>query len=162
MRWSIVFMRAVFVFFLLSGFCSIFYELAWLRLSMAQFGVTTALVSIVLSTFMGGLGLGSWLSGYLIQRFGSGMRTPAPRIYTLTELLIGISAILVPYELELGGRVFAGWTLSSSLTYYLAAGIWVAFTLVPWCTCMGATIPMAMFAFGRVYADETPRSFSHL
>ena len=162
MRRVPVFMRAVFVFFLVSGFCSILYELVWLRLSMAQFGVTTALVSIVLSTFMAGLGLGSWLSGRLIRRFGSATRTPALRVYALTELFIGISAILVPYELSLGGRLFANWTLSSSLTYYLVAGIWVAFTLVPWCACMGATIPVAMFSIRRVFAHETPRSFSYL
>lgn len=45
-----------FAFFFLSGFCSILYELVWLRLSMAQFGVTTALVSIMLSMFMAGMG----------------------------------------------------------------------------------------------------------
>ena len=162
MQKSPVFMRSVFVFFLVSGFCSILYELVWLRLSMAQFGVTTALVSIVLSTFMAGLGLGSWVSGRLIRRYGSAMRTPALRFYALTELLIGISAILVPYELSMGGRLFAEWTLSSSLTYYLVAGIWVAFTLVPWCACMGATIPIAMFSIRRALADETPRLFSYL
>ena len=52
-----------FGFFFLSGFCSILYELVWLRLTMAQFGVTTALTSIVLSMFMTGLGLGSWGAG---------------------------------------------------------------------------------------------------
>jgi len=81
MQKSPVFMRSVFVFFLVSGFCSILYELVWLRLSMAQFGVTTALVSIVLSTFMAGLGLGSWISGRLIRRYGGAMRTPALRFY---------------------------------------------------------------------------------
>ena len=60
------FMNIFFVFFFVSGFCSILYEIVWLRLSMAQFGVTGALVSIVLSMFMAGLGLGSWGSGYLI------------------------------------------------------------------------------------------------
>ena len=45
-----------FLFFFVSGFCGILYEIVWLRLSMAQFGVTNALVSIVLSMFMAGLG----------------------------------------------------------------------------------------------------------
>ncbi len=56
-----------FIFFFVSGFCSILYEIVWLRLAMAQFGVTTALTSIVLSMFMAGLGLGSWGSGRLIR-----------------------------------------------------------------------------------------------
>jgi len=41
-----------FAFFFISGFCSILYELIWLRLAMAEFGVTTAMVSIVISSFI--------------------------------------------------------------------------------------------------------------
>ena len=58
-----------FVFFFISGFCSVLYELVWLRLAMAEFGVTTALVSIVLSMFMAGLGAGSWIAGRLLRRY---------------------------------------------------------------------------------------------
>src|SRR5258708_28236532 len=58
-----------FFFFLVSGFCGILYELVWLRLAMAQFGVTTPLVSTVLSMFMAGLGFGSG-AGRLFVRAG--------------------------------------------------------------------------------------------
>src|SRR5437899_11380217 len=58
-------MRWYFVFFVVSGFCSLVYEVVWLRLAMATFGVTTAMVSIVVSMFMAGLGLGSWGAGIL-------------------------------------------------------------------------------------------------
>ena len=94
-----------FVFFFISGFCSILYEMIWLRLSMAQFGVTTALVSIVLSTFMGGLGAGSWVSGRLIRRYEGRINFPPLRLYALSELLIGASAVLVPFQLLLGHRL---------------------------------------------------------
>ena len=57
-----------FLFFFISGFCGILYELIWLRLAMAQFGVTTAQVSIVLSMFMAGLGVGSLGAGLLLRR----------------------------------------------------------------------------------------------
>lgn len=65
-----------FSFFLVSGFCSILYELIWLRLAMAQFGVTTPLVSIVLSTFMAGLGVGSWAAGRFIHKYGQRINFP--------------------------------------------------------------------------------------
>ena len=61
-------MNWFFIFFFISGFCSVLYELVWLRLAMAQFGVTTAMVSIVLSVFMAGLGLGSWASGRWLRQ----------------------------------------------------------------------------------------------
>jgi hypothetical protein len=48
-----------FGFFFVSGFCSLVYQVVWLRLAMATFGVTTPLVSMVLSIFMAGLALGA-------------------------------------------------------------------------------------------------------
>jgi spermidine synthase len=151
-----------FVFFVISGFCSILYELVWLRLSMAEFGVNTALVSIVLSAFMGGLGLGSWAGGALLRTRGPRWHFPILRLYAFTELLIGVSAILVPYELRLGRTLLESAGLSSSWAYYLASGFWLALTLVPWCSLMGATIPIAMEAIRRSLPQQESRSFSFL
>ncbi|HXY09042.1 MAG TPA: fused MFS/spermidine synthase [Terriglobales bacterium] len=151
-----------FLFFLVSGFCSVLYEIVWLRLAMAQFGVTSAMVSIVLSVFMAGLGLGSWVSGRLLRRYANLAAPPALRIYALTEFLIGTSALLVPHEL-LWGRAFlerAG--LSSSAAFYFASGLCVALALVPWCASMGATIPVAMLAIKRSFQAESSGSFSYL
>jgi spermidine synthase len=148
-----------FVFFVISGFCSILYELVWLRLAMAAFGVTTALVSIVLSVFMAGLGLGSWGCGRIIRKFGS--RAPALRTYASLEFLIGMSALVVPLELHWGRMLLQKNVPGSSLEFYLASGIWLAMMLIPWCACMGATIPVGMLAIQRMYS-ETRRSFSYL
>jgi predicted membrane-bound spermidine synthase len=151
-----------FFFFVTSGFCSVLYELVWLRLSMAQFGVTTAMVSIVLSVFMAGLGLGSWASGHWLRQSEDTSNFSALRLYALIELLIGVSGILVPYGLLWGRRVIENAGLSSSFGYYLVAGLWVAATLLPWCALMGATVPVAMRAIGQTLPAETSRSFSYL
>src|SRR5689334_19460108 len=124
-------MRWFFAFFFVSGFCSLLYEIVWLRLSMAQFGVTTALVSIVLSMFMAGLGLGSWGSGLLLRRYSSKINFPALRLYATTELLIGLSALLVPNQLAWGRSLLENLSLSSSFAYYVGSGICIALTLVP-------------------------------
>jgi spermidine synthase len=151
-----------FVFFVTSGFCSVLYELVWLRLSMAQFGVTTAMVSIVLSVFMAGLGLGSWASGRWLRQPDDSSKFSALRLYALIELLIGVSGILVPYGLLWGRRVLENAGMSSSSGYYLVAGLWVAATLLPWCALMGATVPVAMRAIGQTLPGESSRSFSYL
>jgi spermidine synthase len=152
-----------FLFFFVSGFCSVLYELVWLRLSMAQFGVTTAMVSIVLSVFMTGLGLGSWASGRWLRPGGhGGPPLRALRLYALVELLIGVSAILVPYELGWGRGALERLELRSSLAYYSASGVWVAWTLIPWCALMGATIPIGMRAIRQTLPREAGRSFSYL
>jgi spermidine synthase len=151
-----------FLFFFLSGFCCILYEIVWLRLSMAQFGVTSALVAIVLSTFMAGLGVGSWASGRLVRSYGTQAGVLALRLYAATELLIGISALLVPLELRRGRILIESAGLPSSGAYYLASGLWLALTLVPWCACMGATIPLAMASIKNEFRSQSAHSFSYL
>ena len=154
-----------FAFFFISGFCSILYELVWLRLTMAQFGVTTAMVSIVLSMFMAGLGAGSWGAGVLARRYGERVSFPPLRLYALAELLIGCSALAVPVELLWGRRLLetlTEQTTLSSATYYLASGVLVALIVIPWCVCMGATIPLAMSAIRSDSRNNPRRSFSFL
>jgi spermidine synthase len=154
-----------FFFFFVSGFCSVLYELIWLRLSMAQFGVTTALTSTVLSVFMAGLGLGSWLAGRMLRRYGCLFGFPPLRLYALLESLIGVSAFVVPLELVWGHRLLEHLTATvamSSGMFYLVSGMWLAVTMIPWCACMGATIPVAMYAIRCDARYPTTRSFSFL
>jgi spermidine synthase len=150
------------IFFFVSGSCSILYELVWLRLSMAQFGVTTAMVSIVLSVFMAGLGLGSWASGRSIRQAERISKCSALRLYALTELLIGVSGLMVPFGLVWGRRLLETTAPSSSFFNYLVAGSWVALVLIPGCSLMGATIPIAMRAIQETVPNQSTRSFGYL
>jgi predicted membrane-bound spermidine synthase len=158
-------MRWFFVFFVVSGFCGLVYEVVWVRLAMASFGVTTALVSIVISMFMAGLGLGSWGVGVLTRHVLAGDGRRALRLYSIAELLVGISSIAVPLELKLGRLLlqhaasFGAW---QSSRYYILVGIWVAITLVPWCTCMGSTFPLLMTVIRQSDRPASERSFSYL
>jgi predicted membrane-bound spermidine synthase len=90
-----------FLFFVVSGFCGLVYEVVWLRLAMASFGVTTALVSIVLSMFMAGLGLGSAAAGILARRILNASGRRAMRFYSGAELLVGVSSGVVPLQFSL-------------------------------------------------------------
>ncbi|MBI3449345.1 MAG: hypothetical protein HY049_10575 [Acidobacteria bacterium] len=158
-------MGRFFVFFLLSGFCSLVYQVVWLRIAMAQFGVTTPLVSIVLSVFMAGLALGSWGAGHLARRLQGRPARAFLRLYGLAELVIGISGFVVAPVLGLGRLVLAspgGDSAWGSGSYYLASGGWVALTLLPFCTCMGATFPLAMAGIRSQFREESARSFSYL
>jgi spermidine synthase len=150
-----------YLFFLISGFCSILYELVWLRLAMAQFSATTPFVSIVLSVFMLGLGAGSWAAGRYAARPG----VHGLRLYALMELLIGISALLVPFELAWGRALVGSLGGNAPLpvgAYHSIAGAWIALTLAPWCAGMGATFPFAMLAIRQTFPEQSPRSFSYL
>jgi len=157
-------MRWFFVFFFFSGFCSLLYEVIWVRLGMAHFGITTPVVSTFLSLFMAGLGLGSWAAGRWMRNLENRSARYPLRLYALAELLIGLSAWAVPIEM--------GWARSyleqygsdlsaSSLHYYWITGLWISMILLPWTTCMGATFPLAMAAIRKLCA-AAQRSFSFL
>src|SRR5215470_17538557 len=57
----------LFSLFFLSGFCSLLYQLVWVRIAFAHFGVITPVLSVVLSVFMLGLGVGLVLGGAWAQ-----------------------------------------------------------------------------------------------
>lgn len=154
---------ALFLFFLVSGFCSLVAQVVWLRLAMADYGVNTAIVSIVLSVFMGGLAAGSWGAGVWLRRAATSPAA-ALRGYAGAELAIGLSAWLVPPGLAAGGRwlatLGAGW---ASAAQFAATGAWLTLLLLPFCVAMGATIPFAMRAIeGDAGSGFRFRSFSFL
>ena len=127
---------------------------------MAKFGVTSGLLSIVLSMFMAGLGLGSWVSGRMVR--AGKLASSALYLYASAELAIGISALVLPLELSWGRSFLAHFSLASSALYYLASGLCIALTMIPWCACMGATIPFAMLAIKKNIPVDAQRSFSFL
>src|SRR4051794_36116164 len=79
------------VCFVLSGATGLMYEVLWARMLGLVFGATTLAVSTVLAAFMGGLALGSALSGRLAQKIRKPLST-----YGLMEIGIAIYALLVP------------------------------------------------------------------
>ena len=53
----------LFTLFALSGAAGLIYEVVWVRQFTRILGASTYAVTIILATFMAGLGLGSWLLG---------------------------------------------------------------------------------------------------
>src|SRR5688500_13909088 len=80
----------LFLFFFASGFCSLLYQIVWVRLAFASFGIITPVLSVVLSVFMLGLALGSWASGRWVASVTQRWGIPAIYLYAAAEGLIGI------------------------------------------------------------------------
>ena len=152
-----------FLFFVVSGGCSLVYQVVWLRLAMAEFGVTTAMVSIVLSVFMAGLALGSWGAGALAARLAGRPSLPL-RLYAAAELVIATSAQIVPTALGSGRTWLASYQEAEwgSANYHAAASACVAAALLPFCVAMGATVPLAMAAIRDGAPDHSSDAFSYL
>ena len=138
--------RWFFAFFVVSGFCALLCQVVWLRLAMARFGVTAAMVAIVLSVFMAGLALGNALGGRIVERFQASTRIVL-LLYAGCEFVIALSARIVPAALTAGRARLAGADWGSA-AYHLASGGWVTLALLPFCVAMGATLPLALAAIG--------------
>jgi len=99
-------MRAVLLAcFFLSGSSGLILEMLWTRKLGLVFGSTTLAISTVLATFMGGLGLGSYIAG----RFADRIKNPV-RAYALAEAGVGLYALLIPVILSggAGSRLWPG------------------------------------------------------
>jgi len=54
--------------FLLSGLSSLIYQVAWQRLLTVHYGVGAVSITLIVSVYMFGLGVGSLLGGRLAER----------------------------------------------------------------------------------------------
>jgi spermidine synthase len=130
------------LFFFFSGFPALLYQIVWQRALFTLYGVNIESVTMVVTAFMLGLGLGSLLGGW-ISRYP---KLPALRIFGLVELLIALYGI---FSL----RIFhwaADFTAGSSA---MGTGL-IAFVLVVTPTVlMGSTLPILVSYTVRVFRN---------
>ena len=131
-------LAVVWLLFFLSGACGLVYEVLWTRQLGLIFGHTVHSLSAVLSAFMAGLALGSFLAGRWLARCGRLLL-----VYGLLELFIGLYCAALPWLFDAVAPLYArlyGQTGSPALP---AARFILSFLLllVP-TTCMGATLPV--------------------
>ena len=81
----------------ISGFCSLLYEVIWVRLGLASFGAITPVISVIVSVFMLGLALGASIGGKVIDRLVARTGWSAILFYGLAEAAIGLGAWVVPW-----------------------------------------------------------------
>lgn len=132
--------RLLFLFFFLSGFSSLVFEVIWARMLQQVFGTTSFAISTLLTAFMAGLALGSYLGGKLASR----LKDPL-RVYGLLEGTIGLYALVVPLLLaalpSLYSLLFEQFIDNFWLFSLLRFGAVFAILLIP-TTLMGATLPL--------------------
>jgi len=134
--------------FVLSGISSLTLEIIWTRHLEHVFGSTTLAISTVLTCFMGGLALGSWLFG----KFADRLRAPVLS-YGVAEGVVGVCAFAIPVLVQ---NVYP--SLNQYLVDNLSNSFWafsffrflaVAVVLIVPTTCMGATLPLLSRYFVR-------------
>lgn len=151
----------LFALFFVSGFCGLLYQVIWVRLAFASFGIITPVISVVISVFMLGLALGSWAGGKAVLKLTRKFNLSAITLYAVAELLIGIGAFAVPSLFSLGETNLLRMGESNSLLYLLFSAVAIALSILPWTTLMGATFPL-MMAYVKEFDRPDAQSFSFL
>ena len=140
--------KALLVLFFFSGVSSLVYQVVWARMLTVVFGTTLLATSTVLSAFMAGLALGSWVLGRYIDRCKHPLR-----IFVALEAGIGLFALFFPsISANLGNAYGALVGLQGNFYLFPLArfGLCFALLLIP-TALMGGTLPvMAKFAVRRL------------
>lgn len=123
--------RLLCVLFFFSGFPALIYQLVWQRALFRIFGVNIESVTIVVTAFMLGLGLGSLAGGALSKRAG----IPLLPLLAGIELATGAFGIVSLGVFDQVGALTAMWPLPAT------AAVNLALVIVP-TLLMGATLPL--------------------
>ena len=123
--------RVLCVLFFFSGFPALIYQLTWQRTLFLIFGVNIESVTIVVTAFMLGLGLGSLAGGWLSKRPG----IPPLLLLAAIELLTGAFGLGSLTIFDRVGELTIGLSLPAT------AAVTLALVVVP-TLLMGATLPV--------------------
>ena len=122
--------RLVLLFFV-SGIAALIYQVCWQRLLFEAFGVDIESVTIIVSTFMLGLGLGALLGGELADRHPE----RALALFAVIELSIAAFGICSPALIRAAGALAVRSSLGTIATVNLLLLLWPTML-------MGATLPI--------------------
>jgi spermidine synthase len=153
--------RILFALFFISGFCGLLYQVVWVRLAFASFGIITPVLSVIISVFMLGLACGSWAGGKWIGSLTRKLKISAIFFYAIAEFMIGLGAFIVPKLFTLGEAALLSAGESDSLRYLFFSANIIALSIFPWCVFMGTTFPF-MMAFVKEVDRSSNQSFSFL
>ncbi len=158
------FRNFLFFAFFLTGSTGLMYQVLWSRLLVFSFGYTIHSISIVITAFMGGLAIGSFLGGILADRLRSVVMA-----YGLAEIGIGVIAIAtyplltgLPYfiaehrdSLSIPFYGFNLWTFLIAMAILLPPTILMGFTLPFLARALTRTGKSAAFDLGALYSVNT-------
>jgi predicted membrane-bound spermidine synthase len=128
--------------FFVSGVAALVYQICWQRLLFSAFGVDIDSVTIIVSVFMMGLGLGALAGGILADRYP----TLALPFFALSELGIGLFGWFSPDFIRTTGDIFVG-----AVQWQVALANFLL--LLPPTCLMGATLPILVAHVTRIWGN---------
>ncbi len=135
-----MFVGLIYLLFFLSGAAALVYQVVWVRSLTLVFGGSHLAVTAVLSIFMGGLALGSYVVGRRVDRVEKPLR-----LYGLLELGIAASALVFAGLMKLYPSIYVALAQGrDDATLYLTIVrmLFSVVALIVPTMLMGATLPV--------------------
>lgn len=117
--------------FFISGFSALIYQVVWQRLLFTGFGVDLTSVTIIISVFMAGLGIGAYFGGRIADRFGQNIIV----IFCLIEFFIGVFGAFSYFIILNIQNYFISFNI-----YMMSFGVFIVLLFPTF--LMGATLPL--------------------
>jgi len=136
----------------IAGAASLLYEVVWVRLLGLSLGSTALASSVMLSAFLGGLALGSWIAG----RRSDTLASPLKVLFIVELIAAGVGALSVP-ALSSAGRAYVLIATSTGAGSVVSLVLRAAFSLIVMlipATVFGATFPLTTAAAARLASVE--------
>jgi predicted membrane-bound spermidine synthase len=92
----------LYVLFFFSGCAALIYQIMWQRMLFTLFGVDLQSITIIVSVFMFGLGMGGLAGGYLADKWSRHLLT----LYILIELSVALFGRYSPWLIHASGNHF--------------------------------------------------------
>jgi spermidine synthase len=128
----------------ISGAAGLIFEIVWFHRCGLVFGTSVWAASLVLSSFMGGLTIGS----AIVARAGNRIRGVLPA-YAAAELIVAVSGVALTYLLPTLTHTIATITSRTSPTTNVVRFATAFVILLVPSTAMGATLPLLTSALAR-------------
>lgn len=135
--------------FFLSGMCGLIYQVLWTKMLGLIFGHTSLAISTVITAFLAGLALGSFILGRISDKPGNFFENLGKKggpwqitSYCILEITIGIFCFLSPYFFKIVEVIYLQCASlppvsMNILRFILCAGVMLIPTMA-----MGATLPL--------------------
>ncbi len=137
--------------FFFSGAAGLIYQVVWTRMLTQIFGNTTYAIATVLSAFMAGLAIGSYLFGKIADRGKNDFL-----LYGILEAGVGIYGFAVPWFFRMAQKIYGPiFGLNESYPFVFNMVLFLlSFILLVFPTLlMGATLPVLSRFFVRSFAQ---------
>lgn len=139
---SLSMLRNLALIFFLSGFSALIYQTAWQRVLFTNIGVDLTSITVIISVFMAGLGVGAFFGGRIADQYPKHVLIA----FCIFEMGIGLFGLISIHTIHTIQDFFSNSGILATSAIYFTLLLFPTFL-------MGATLPLLTAFFNRYFRN---------